>query len=91
MMGSLEGTNLMIRILLLILLLTGCTHNPHVKKIMDDLRSTPKCNSDNIYVDSKDTKETLKAKVIILNYKLDCHVDRDTVFDEKFDNYSELD
>jgi len=80
-----------IRLLLLTIMVTGCTSNPHLKEVMKDLRSTPKCDNDNIYADAKDTKERLTAKLIIANYKLDCNADRDVIFDEKFDNYSELD
>lgn len=81
----------MIRILILTIMVTGCVHNPHIKTVMADLKSTPKCDTDNIYTDAKDTKETLKAKVIIMNYKINCSADRTVILDEKFDNYSELD
>lgn len=77
------------RIFLLCILLTSC-YNKDLKSIVNDFDSTPKCDTDNIYLHPKDTKRTLTGKIIVLNSKLDCLDDNQTITDKKIKSYNDI-
>ena len=77
-------------IIICALMTMGCVKNTQLKYILKDLNATPLCDKNNVLTTAKDTKDSLKAKVIILNYKLDCHVDYTTYQKEKLDRYNKL-
>jgi len=83
----------MIRILCTILItlsLTNCVKNQQLKKVITDLQSTPQCNSDVVMVYPNDTKETLTARMIVLNYKLNCFDNYQFMIMSKLKKYKDL-
>ena len=79
-----------ILIVLVLSSLTSCAYNKHLKSVVADLQQTEKCSTTNILLHPRDTKETLKGKVIILNSKLDCHDDSDYTDQIKLDSYKDI-
>lgn len=75
---------------LILLSLSSCGYNKHLKSVIADLESTPQCDTTNILVHPKDTKKTLTGKVIVLNSKLDCHSDNVYYTTKKLDNYKDI-
>lgn len=76
--------------LLLLIFLSSCGFNKDLKSVIGDLESTPKCDTENMWVHSRDTKETLTGKVVILNSKIDCFDDSQHTNDKKLKGYKEL-
>lgn len=77
-------------IILLSVLISSCAFNKDLKSIIHDFDSIPKCDTDNVYLHPKDTKRTLTGKVIVLNSKLDCFSDKQTITDIKIESYKDL-
>ena len=76
-------------ILILCVFLSSC-YNKDLTSIINDIDSTPKCDTRNIYLHPEDTKKTLVGKIIILNSMVDCSDDTQTVTDKKIKSYKDL-
>lgn len=80
------------RIMILVLLtgLSGCQKNAHLKAALNDFESTPRCDVKPVLTEPRDVKNTLKAKLLILNYKVACFRDWYIQYQEKIDSYKDL-
>jgi len=77
-------------VVILILLTAGCQKNAQLKAVLKDFKSTPRCDVLPVFTHAKDTKESLKAKTLILNYKVACFKDWYYYFDEKLKSYKKF-
>lgn len=77
-------------IILLVITMCGCQKNAQIKAVMEDFRSSPKCDTKPVYAHEQDTKDSLKAKVLILNYKVACMYDWYYYFMQKLKSYEDI-
>lgn len=74
----------------LFLLLVGCQKNQQIKAVVNDFNATPRCNVKPILTHESDTKDSLKAKVLILNDRVACMKDWYYWFNQKVKSYLDI-
>lgn len=74
----------------ILVFVVACTRNPQLKAVVNDFDATPRCDVTPLLTHPKDTKDTLKSKMIVLNDRIACMRDWYIYFEQKIKSYRKL-